>query len=94
VVSTAKHEFFGVAAVEAMAAGAIPVFPNALSYPELIPDAVHDETLYSTEVDLDRLLQVAVGDPARRSRLRSVIAPSMDQFSWSTLGPEYDDKVL
>lgn len=35
-VSTAKHEFFGIAAVEAMAAGCIPVVPEALAYPEVI----------------------------------------------------------
>ena len=35
-VSTAQHEFFGLAAVEAMALGARPLLPNRLSYPELL----------------------------------------------------------
>lgn len=35
-VSTAKHEFFGIAAVEAMAAGLFPLLPNRLAYPELL----------------------------------------------------------
>ncbi len=39
VVSTADHEFFGMAICEAVWAGAVPVLPNRLSYPELIPDA-------------------------------------------------------
>ena len=37
VVSTAEHEFFGIAIVEAVAACAFPVLPNRLVYPERIP---------------------------------------------------------
>lgn len=35
-VSTALHEFFGISTVEAMAAGAYPLLPRRLSYPELL----------------------------------------------------------
>jgi glycosyltransferase involved in cell wall biosynthesis len=37
VLSTARHEFFGVAVVEAMLAGCLPWLPDRLSYPELLP---------------------------------------------------------
>jgi glycosyltransferase involved in cell wall biosynthesis len=36
VVSTALHEFFGIGIVEAIAAGAYPLLPRRLSYPELL----------------------------------------------------------
>jgi len=37
VLSTARHEFFGIAVVEALLAGCLPWLPDALSYPELLP---------------------------------------------------------
>jgi len=37
VLSTAKHEFFGIAVVEALFAGCLPWLPERLSYPELLP---------------------------------------------------------
>ncbi len=44
IVSTARHEFFGIAVVEAVAAGAFPLVPRRLAYPEVLssfaaPDA-------------------------------------------------------
>ena len=36
VISTADHEFFGIAVCEAIWAGAVPVLPHRLSYPELV----------------------------------------------------------
>ena len=35
-VSTASHEFFGIAAAEAIAVGLHPLFPNDLAYPEMV----------------------------------------------------------
>ena len=40
VVSTADHEFFGIALCEAIWAGAIPVTPNDLSYTDYVPQSL------------------------------------------------------
>jgi len=42
-VSTAIHEFFGLAAVEAAAAGALPLVPERLAYPEVFELGRHPE---------------------------------------------------
>ncbi len=42
VLSTAKHEFFGIAVVEALFAGCLPWLPDRLSYPELLPECARN----------------------------------------------------
>ena len=46
VVSTARHEFFGLSVVEAVAAGAYPVVPDRLAYPELFDAEACPEFFY------------------------------------------------
>jgi glycosyltransferase involved in cell wall biosynthesis len=89
-VSTARHDFFGIAAVEAMAAGAVPLLPDRLSYPELVPAWAHDAVLYRSRL-YDRLKAVLGDLPAARAaiggdRLRS----AMRRFSWPLVAPRYD----
>ncbi|MEO0514888.1 MAG: DUF3524 domain-containing protein [Planctomycetota bacterium] len=43
VVSTGRHEFFGIAVVEAVMAGCFPVLPHRLAYPEVFGE---DERFY------------------------------------------------
>ncbi len=41
VLSTARHEYFGIAVVEALLAGCLPWLPQRLSYPEILPPEAH-----------------------------------------------------
>ena len=91
IVSTAIHEFFGVAVVEAIAAGCWPILPRRLSYPELLPEERHKRHLYNTDAQLARRLRDAIKnvDALRRMDLRSAVA----RFDWSERVAAYDDAV-
>ncbi|MCJ7603084.1 MAG: DUF3524 domain-containing protein, partial [Desulfobulbaceae bacterium] len=83
IVSTANHEFYGIAVIEAVRAGCRPLLPNRLSYPELFPR----DYLYNDEDLLYRLR-----DGLKEKRLDNVSARELtEQFSWSALAGRYTD---
>jgi glycosyltransferase involved in cell wall biosynthesis len=89
VVSTAIHEFFGAAVVEACYCGCFPILPRRLSYPELLPAERHSDCLYNdTEGLLSRLRwAIAHIDEVRRVSLASAMA----HFDWGVMAGRYDD---
>jgi glycosyltransferase involved in cell wall biosynthesis len=90
VVSTARHEFFGVAAVEAMAAGAVPLLPDRLSYPELVPEWAHAAVLYRAGL-YARLRAVLEDLPAARAAIGGDrLRRDMRRHGWPTIAPRYD----
>lgn len=56
-VSTAIQENFGMAVVESMAAGCVPLLPSRLSYPEILPPVFHKDLLYTHTADLAARLE-------------------------------------
>jgi glycosyltransferase involved in cell wall biosynthesis len=81
-VSTAGHEFFGIAVVEAVRAGARPLLPKRLSYPELFPD----EFLYDEEDFAHRLKdEVLRGERLTPEMSERLTVP----YSWDSLSAAY-----
>jgi glycosyltransferase involved in cell wall biosynthesis len=81
-VSTARHEFFGLAVLEAVRAGCRPLLPRRLSYPELFPDVY----LYEPGELLERL-RGCLRDGGRLSTHEA--RRLTDAFSWERLAPAY-----
>lgn len=90
VVSTAHHEFFGVAITEAVYAGAFPVLPNRLVYPERIPTQFHDRCLYDDESGLVDRLTWAIQHRAAAAEIAADLRPGMAMADWSQVAPQYD----
>lgn len=80
VVSTAQHEFYGIALLEAVAAGCTPLAPARLAYPEVLPELAREGQLYGDAEELTgRLVELArdpqpLRDPKVRARLRASVA--------------------
>ncbi|QDV08945.1 Glycosyl transferases group 1 [Planctomycetes bacterium Poly30] len=71
VVSTARHEFFGIAFAESMAAGCTPLAPDRLNYPALVAGSpTVDEARFTEGADLVERL-VGWASDAELKRLRS-----------------------
>jgi glycosyltransferase involved in cell wall biosynthesis len=99
-VSTANHEFFGVALAEAVAAGAFPLAPYSLAYPELLDaasgensDFFHDgtsagiaEKLAELAAELNRAGTVWPGDPDRGRR-------AVARFGWERVAKLADKRL-
>ena len=88
VVSTALQENFGIAIMEAMHAGCMPLLPDRLVYPELIPRELHGRCLYSDRDDLiERLVRELQTQMTERDRWRKIAIP----HAWPRVIHTYDE---
>jgi len=81
VLSTAHHDFQGLAVLEAVAAGCVPLVPDRLAYPEWFGPAYR----YADPSELVAKLTGWV-DACVSGR---IYAPDVSTWSWSNLGPQY-----
>jgi glycosyltransferase involved in cell wall biosynthesis len=92
VVSTADHEFFGISVLEAIAAGAFPLLPNRLSYPELLPEELRPRVLYAHREDLYRRAQEFLLAPGDFAGVQAALqAHVCATYGWPTVAAAMDD---
>ena len=86
-VSTARHEFFGISALEAAWAGAFTLVPDALAYPEHFPRRQRYRDMGELEDRLGRLCRRwSAGEIDLRGDYRHIVAP----YAAPAMLPRYD----
>jgi glycosyltransferase involved in cell wall biosynthesis len=90
VISTAIQENFGMSVIEAMIMGCIPLLPNRLAYPEILPEEFHKQFLYRNKYDLtEKLTRILIDLKAYKETSRK-LAREMESFLWETVAGDYD----
>ncbi len=95
VVSTAKQENFGISIVEAASCGCLPLVPDRLSYPEIIPKAFQDTCIYASRDELvqklSRMLSHAGDFDAKREMLSTEM---VRRYAWKNRINAFDRHIF
>lgn len=90
VISTAHHEFFGIAILEAIYCQTFPLLPRRLSYPELIPEPYHRQCLYDNQAGLGQRLKWVLTHEAEVRETAVTLSHAVSRFAWPHTAPQYD----
>jgi glycosyltransferase involved in cell wall biosynthesis len=99
IVSTAIHEFFGISVVEAIAAGAYPLLPRRLAYPEVLALKKHPERecfFYQESADDlgKRLLECCSAKNNLWADAPASPEELVSQYYWSKTAPRMAGQLL
>lgn len=89
VVSTALHEFQGLAVLEGVAAGCLPVVPDRLAYPEIYPAQFRYASLPEAPEAEAAAAAARVRQLAALLTRGDALAPDISAYGRSALGPRY-----
>ena len=93
IISTAEQENFGIAVIEAVRYGCLPLLPDRLAYPEIIPQDFHSRVLYRSQADLVQKLSHLIRDYSKFKDMRTRLSNAMAHFAWENLIDRYDDEL-
>jgi glycosyltransferase involved in cell wall biosynthesis len=97
-VSTARHEFFGLATLEALRRGLAPVLPDDLAYPELLPTELRCAPFLYDPSRSPTAIADAITRTTERLRgphdPRSNVAQATERYLWNTIAPALDAHLV
>ena len=85
---TNNQDFFGGSVVESIYCDTYPILPNRLTYPELLPEELHNNHLYNDENELyDKVKNCILNiNEIRKTKIRD----EFKKYDWTTMFPVYD----
>ena len=86
---TSHQEFFGISIMEAILAGATPLLPNRLVYPEHFDPNKHQNLYYETDKEFHKKLKHLIQNPIEESQKNSLIHEAKE-YLWSSQIAKYD----
>lgn len=93
-ISTALHDFQGLAILEATAAGCIPCVPDRLAYREFIPEMFRYESFPGNEKAESQALAKALIQLAEQHKGSQLPAPpDISHLFWSNMQERYRQKI-
>ena len=93
VISTARQENFGIAVIEAVRYGCMPLLPARLAYPEIIPKRFHSQVLYKDAGELAEKLIQLIANYSEFETHRRDLSGQMSRFAWENLIDHYDQEL-
>ena len=93
VISTARQENFGIAVIEAVRYGCMPLLPARLAYPEIIPKRFHSQVLYKDAGELAEKLIRLIPNVSEFETPRRDLSEHMSRFAWENLVDQYDQEL-
>lgn len=94
VISTANQENFGISVVEAIHYGCIPLLPDRLSYPEIIPKVFHGDFLYKDQEELVEKLCFLIQNYSQFTEKQQHLSAAMERFAWENMIDQYDEILI
>jgi len=94
VISTALHDFQGLAVLEGVAAGCLPVVPDRLAYPEFIHESFRYRSFTEDQGREIEVLATRLEELCREpDTTRKIKVPNLEYLSWEKMAGEYREVI-
>lgn len=90
VVSTALHEFFGMAIAEGLAAGCTPLVPDRLAYPEVLGPKLSDHLYGDAELQSRLATHARAPESLRKDETRALMRARAARWSAAETAKDLD----
>lgn len=90
---TSRQDFFGISVVEAACAGVLPLLPQRLAYPEIIPPSVFGECYYEGRL-CDSLEALFLMSAARRGEISRRLKKRLLRYDWAGMRRRYEELFM